>query len=88
MPGSQPQLSLIPDPDQNKEDTSLISVVAYGFYVPLSRLIQFCPVPSQSFEKNAQDTGDPAKPWIQDPSAFLPIFIRVQIISSKNSPVI
>ena len=62
MPGSQPPLSLILDPDQNKEDASLISVVAYGFYVPLSRLIQFCPVPNQNSEKNAQDTGDPAKP--------------------------
>ena len=27
------------------------------------------------FETNAQDPADPTKPWIQDPSWFLPIFI-------------
>ena len=75
VPGSQAPFSLIPDSDQNKKDTSFISVVAYGSYIPLSRAIQFCPLPSQNFEKNAQDPGDPAEPWIQDPSGFLPIFM-------------
>ena len=75
MPGSQPPFSLILDPDQNKEDTSLISAVSYGVYIPLSRPIQFCPLSSQNFEKNAQDPGDPVEPWIQDPSGFLPIFM-------------
>ena len=39
VPGSQPPFSLIPDLDQNKEDTTFISVVAYGGYIPLSRPI-------------------------------------------------
>ena len=32
--GSQPPFSLIPYSDQNKEDTSTISVVGYGVYIP------------------------------------------------------
>ena len=84
MPGSRPPLSLIPDPDQNKEDTSFISVVAYGVYIPLSRPIQFCPLPNQNFEKNAQDPADPAKPWIQDPSGFLPIFMGFKSFHQRN----
>ena len=75
VPGSQPPFYLIPDPNQNKEYTSLISAVSYGVYISLSRPIQFCSLPSQNFEKNAQDTGDPAGLWIQDPSGFLPIFM-------------
>ena len=39
VPGSQPPFPSIPDPDQNKEDTSFISAVAYGVYIPLSRPI-------------------------------------------------
>ena len=74
VPGSQPPFSLIPDPEQSKEDTSFISVVAYGAYIPLSRPIQFCPLPNPNFEKNAQDPADPAEPWIKDPSGFSPIF--------------
>ena len=35
MPGSQPRFSLIPDPDENNEDTSFISVAACGVYVPI-----------------------------------------------------
>ena len=72
VPGSQPPFSLIPDPDQSKEDTSIISVVVYGVYIPLSRPFQFCPLPNQNFENNAQD---PAEPWIRDPNGFLPIFM-------------
>ena len=75
MPGSQPPFSLIPDRDQNMEDTAFISVVAYGVYIPLSHPIQFCPIPSQNFETNAQDPADLTKPWIQDQSRFLPIFM-------------
>ena len=75
MPGSQPPFSLIPDADQNKVDTSFISVVAYGVYIPLPRAIPFCPLPNQNFEKNAQGPGDLAEPWIPDPSGFLPIFM-------------
>ena len=36
VPGSQPPFPSIPDPDQNKEDASFISVVAYDVYIPLS----------------------------------------------------
>ena len=86
VPGSQPPFSLIPDPDQNKEDASLISAVSYGVYIPLSRPIQFCPLPSQNFEKNAQDPGDPAEPWIQDPSGFLPIFMGFKSFHQINLP--
>ena len=88
VPGSQPPFYVIPDPDKNEEDTSIISVVAYDVYIPLSRPIHFCPLPSQIFEENTQDPGDPAKPWIQDLSGFFPKFHGVQIISSKKSPVI
>ena len=75
MPGSQPPFSWIPDPDQNKEDISIISVVAYGVYIPLSRPIQFCLLPSQNFDINVQDPADPAEPWMQYPSRLLPIFM-------------
>ena len=75
MPGSQPPFSLIPDPNQNKEDTSFISVVAYDVYIPLSHPIQFCLLPNQNFEKNTRDPADPAEPWIQDPSGFLLVFM-------------
>ena len=61
-PGSQPLFSLIPDPGQNKADTSIISAVIYGAYIPLSRPIQFCPLFSQNFEKNVKDPADPAEP--------------------------
>ena len=64
---------MIPYPDQNKEDTSFISVVACGVYIPLSRPIQFRPLPNQNFEENTQDPGDSVEPWIQDPSGFLQI---------------
>ena len=84
MPGSQPPFYLIPDPDKNAEDASIISVVAYGVYIPLSRPIHFCPLPSQNFEENAQDPGDPAKPWIQDPSGFLPIFMGFKSFHQRN----
>ena len=52
----------ISDPDQNKEDTPFISVVAYGVYIPLSRSIQFCILPNQDFEKNAKDLADLTEP--------------------------
>ena len=68
MPRSQPPFSFIPDYDQNKEDTSIISVLGCGIYIPLSRPIQLGPLPSQNFEKNAQDPADPTEPWIHDPS--------------------
>ena len=55
VPGSQPPFSMIPDPDQNKEDASFISVVDYGVYITLLRPIQFCLLPNQNFEKNVQD---------------------------------
>ena len=84
MPGSQPPFSLIPDPDQNKEDTSFIAVVAYGEYIPLSHAIQFCPLPNQNFEKNFQDPADLEEPWITDPSAFLPIFMGFKSFHQRN----
>ena len=79
--------SLIPDPDQNKEDTSFISVVANDVYIPLSRPIHFCSLPNQNFEENAKDPADreildPGSEWV------LADFHGVQIISSKKSPVI
>ena len=80
--------SLLPDPDQNREDASFISVVARGVYIPLSRPIQICPLPYQKFEKNARDPADPAELWIQDPSGFFADFHGVPTISSKTFPVI
>ena len=62
VPGSQPPFSLIPNPDQNKTDTTFISVVAYGVYIPLLCPIQFCPLTKQNFLKNAQDPACPAEP--------------------------
>ena len=84
MPGSQPPFSLIPDPHQNKEDTSFISVVTYGVYIPLSRPIQFCALSNQIFEKNAQDPADPAEPWIQDPTEVLPISVGLKLFYQRN----
>ena len=84
MPGSQPPLSLVSDPDQNKGDTSIISFVTNGVYIPLSRRIQFCPLAMQNFEKNAQDPGDPAESWIQDPSGFLPVFMGFKSFHQIN----
>ena len=84
MPRSQPDFALIPDSDQNKEDTSFISVVAYDVYIPLSRPSQFCLLPNQNFEKNAQDPADPAEPWIQDPSGFLPIFMGFKSFHQRS----
>ena len=75
MPGSQPPFSLIPNPDENKDAKSFISVLAYGVYIPLSCPIQLCLLPSQNFEKNDQDPADPAEPWIQDQSWFTSIFM-------------
>ena len=46
VPGSQPPFSLIRDSDQNEEDTSFISVLTCGVNIPLSRSIQFCPLPN------------------------------------------
>ena len=84
MPGSQLPFSLIPYPDQNKEDTAFISVVAYGVYIPLSRPIHFRLLPNQNFEKNPQDPGDSAEPWIQDPSGFLQIFMGFKSLCQRN----
>ena len=75
---------LITDPDQNKVDTSFIFVVACSVYILLSRLIQFCLLPNQNFEKNVQDPADTAEPWIQDPSWFLPIFRGVKSFHQRN----
>ena len=52
-PGSQQPFSFIPDPDQDEEDTSFISVVADDLYIPLLRPIQFCPLPNQNNGENA-----------------------------------
>ena len=81
VPGSQPPFSLIPDSDQNNEDTSFISAVAYAVYIHLSRPIQFCFLSSQNFEKNVQDPADPAIPWIQDPGGVFADFHGVQFKS-------
>ena len=69
---------------QNKEAISFISVVTYGVFIHLSHPIQFCPLTNQKFEKNAQDPADPAKPWIQDPSGFLPIFMGFKSCHQRN----
>ena len=84
VPGSQPPFSFIPDPVQSKEDTAFFSVVAYGVYIPLSRPIQFCLLPSQNFEQNAKEPADPAVPWVQDPSGFLPIFMGFKSFHQRN----
>ena len=75
---------IIPDPDRHREDTSFISVVTYGVYIPLSCPIKFCLLPNQNFEKNAQDPRDPAEPWIQDPSGFLLIFMAFKSFHQRN----
>ena len=67
MPGYQPPFSLSPDLDLNKEDTPLIDVVVYWALITLSSPTRFCPLPHQSFEKNAQDPAWILEPWIQDP---------------------
>ena len=84
VPGSQPPFSLIPDPDENKEDRSFNSAAAYDIYSPLSRPIQFCCLPNQNVDKIAKDPGDPVEPWIQDPSGFLPIFMRFKSFHQRN----
>ena len=75
VPGSQPSFSLDPDPNQNKEVTPFIAVVAYRFYIPLSRLTQLYPSPHQTFEKNAKDPARISEVLIQDPKGFLPNFM-------------
>ena len=88
VPGSQLPFSLIPDPDQNKEDTSFISVVAYGVYIPLSRPIQFHHLPKPKFREKCPrscrscETLDPGSEWV------FADFHGVEITSSKKSPVI
>ena len=84
MPGSQPPFHLIPDPDQNDEDTSCISGVAYGVHIPFSRPTQLCLLPNQNFEKNVQDSVDPAEPWLQDPTGFLPILMGLKLFHQIN----
>ena len=84
VPGSQPPFYVMPDSDQNKEDTPFISAVAYSVYIPLSRLAQFCPLPNQNFEENAEDPADPAEPRIQDPRVFLPIFKGFKSFHQRN----
>ena len=78
VPGSQQPFSFIPDPGQKKEDASIISVSVYVVFTPLSQPIQFCPLPNQNFEKNAQYPAYPMEPWIQDPSGLLPIFMGLK----------
>ena len=88
VPGSQPHFSLIPDPEQNKEDTTIISVVDYGVYIPLSRPIQFFHLPNQNFEKKYPRSCTSC--GTLDPG-FERVFADlhgVQIISSKNFPII
>ena len=84
MPGSHPPFSLMPDPYRNREDTSFISVVVCGVYIPLSRPIQFCSLPNQNFDNNTQDHADPAESWIQDPSGVLPIFMGFKLFHQRN----
>ena len=50
---------------------------------PFSRPIQFCPLPNHNFEKNARNLGEPAEPWIQNPSGFLPIFMEFKSFHEK-----
>ena len=70
VPGPQTPFSLNPDPDQNKEDTTFISVLACEFCIPLSLPIQFCPLLNQNFEKNAKDPAKIPELWIQNPKVF------------------
>ena len=83
MPGSQPPF-LIPYCDQNKEDTSFNSVVAYGVNIPHARPIQFCLLPNHFFVKNVKDPADPAEHWTKDPSGFLPIFMGFKSFHQRN----
>ena len=87
VPGSQPHFSLIPDSDQNKEDTQFISVVAYGVYMPFHvrfNSVLYQTQISRKMPRSCRSCGtlDPGS------ECFFPDFHRIQIISSKKSPVI
>ena len=88
MAESQPTFSLIPDPAQNKEDKSLISVVTYGAYIPHFTFDSILFFTKPNFREDVQDPGDPAKPWIRDPSGLLPIFMGFKSLNQKKSSVI
>ena len=36
------------------------------------------------FRVNAKDPADLAEPWVQDPSAFLPIFMGLELFHERN----
>ena len=73
VPGFQPAFSLNPDHDQNKEDTSCISVAAYGGYILLSFPIGFVLYPTPRagvFERTRPAEGGGEQ--ILPPPAYLP----------------
>ena len=81
VPGSQPPFSLNPYPDQNKQDTSFISIAAYCIYIPLSRPTQFCPLPLQYLEKKCTVS------WILDPGGVPSIFVVFKSFHQIRNPV-
>ena len=87
MPGSQPPFSLIPGPDQNMEDKSFISVVAYVFiflfHVRFNSVLYQTKI-SRKVSKILQIllNTDPGSECV------FADFYGVQIISSKKSSVI
>ena len=83
-PNSQPPVSFNPDPNQNKEDASIISVVSCHFDISLSVPTQFCSLSHQNLGKNVRDPARIPEPWIQDPKRFLPIFMGFKSFHLKK----
>ena len=88
VPGSQPPFSLNQNPDQNKEDTWFISVVAYDHCIKPFMFNSILPFTSPKFRaKCHRSSHDPGTlgPGTQTVSTD---FHGVQIISSKKHPAI
>ena len=86
VPGSQPPSSLIPDPDQNQEDATIISVVDYGVYIPISHPIHCFPLPNQNFEKMPKILQILRNPGSRIRVGFLPICMGFKSFHQRNSP--
>ena len=82
---SQLTFSLNPDPDENLEVTSFISVVVYRVYIPLSRPTQFCQLfNNNKLKKNVRDPPRIPKKWIKDPKRVLLIFMGLEFFSQRK----
>ena len=75
VPGSEPSLSSNQDPDQSKENASIIFIAVYRVNIPLHFRLNYVIYLTKQDEKNAKDFARIPKPRIQDPRGFLPIFV-------------